>query len=99
MGVQDAQARVGGGAAAAGGSTHGGGGQTFSYPVEVADGRRLTISWSQGENPMAVAQRFATENMIGGDELQDIANFVAQASGMPPPAAAPAPAAISQEQV
>merc|ERR1712039_590391 len=74
--VQDAQARVGGGAAAAGGSTHGGSGQRFSYPVEVADGRRLTISWSQGENPQAVAQRFATENMIGGDELQDIANFV-----------------------
>lgn len=27
------------------------GGKDFNYPVEVADGRRLTISWNRGENP------------------------------------------------
>ena len=28
-----------------------GGNKEFNYPVEVADGRRLTISWNRGENP------------------------------------------------
>ena len=28
-------------------------GKEFNYPVEVADGRRLTISWNRGENPQA----------------------------------------------
>merc|ERR1712048_669426 len=72
-------------------SSSGGGqtGQTYSYPVEVMDGRRLTITWTHGENPMAVAQRFAAQNMIPAQELPDIVNFVAQVQGSAPAAAAP----------
>jgi hypothetical protein len=70
----------------------GGTGRTHSYPVEVQDGRKLTIAWTEGEDPMTVAQRFAAENMIPSYELQDIVNFIHQAQGIPPPTAAAAPA-------
>mmetsp|Transcript_7416 Transcript_7416/g.17557 ORF Transcript_7416/g.17557 Transcript_7416/m.17557 type:complete len:629 (+) Transcript_7416:43-1929(+) len=90
------QGGVGTGAGAAAG------GPTISHPVEVADGRRLTITWTQGEDPMTVARRFAAQHMIGMDELPVIANFVAQVQGSAAPAAAPmgAPSApISAEMV
>mmetsp|Transcript_75165 Transcript_75165/g.178634 ORF Transcript_75165/g.178634 Transcript_75165/m.178634 type:complete len:636 (+) Transcript_75165:175-2082(+) len=96
--VQQQQQQAGG--AGLGGGGGGGAGQAaFSYPVEVADGRRLTISWNPGEDPTAVAQRFAREHAIPPAELQDIANFVAQVSGMPAPAApaVAAPVTISAE--
>ena len=54
----------------------------FNFPVEVADGRRLTISWNRGDDPQQVALRFAQQHGgIGAAELPDIANFVQQASG------------------
>jgi len=94
MSQAGAQAGQGGAPAAQGGRTH-------SYPVEVADGRRLTIQWTHGEDPIAVAQRFAMANMIQAAELQDIASFVAQVQGSAPPAAAAPQAAapISAESI
>lgn len=38
-----------------------GGGKDFNYPVEVADGRRLTISWNRGENPQEPPGHEATD--------------------------------------
>ncbi|CAE7360294.1 lub1 [Symbiodinium pilosum] len=59
----------------------------FNFPVEVADGRRLTISWNRGEDPQQVALNFARQHGgIGAAELPDIANFIQQASGSPAPA-------------
>eukprot|EP00971_Amphidinium_carterae_P057324 1133547-Amphidinium_carterae.1 len=70
----------------------GGGQSDFNYPVEVADGRRLTISWNRGEDPMQVAQRFASQHQIPINEVQDIAGFVRQVSGSPvAPSVAQAP--------
>lgn len=102
--VAQAQAQAAAGAGAGGAGGGGGGGQTYSYPVEVADGRRLNISWTRGEDPTAVAQRFATQHMIPAAELQDIANFVAQVQGGPAPAPAaqapaPAPVAVTPEAI
>eukprot|EP00928_Gymnodinium_smaydae_P023491 TRINITY_DN19368_c0_g4_i1.p1 TRINITY_DN19368_c0_g4~~TRINITY_DN19368_c0_g4_i1.p1 ORF type:complete len:674 (-),score=113.19 TRINITY_DN19368_c0_g4_i1:148-2097(-) len=58
----------------------------FSFPVEVMDGRRLTISWNRGDNPQQVATQFAMQHGgIGPAELPDIVNFIQQASGGPSP--------------
>mmetsp|Transcript_129839 Transcript_129839/g.315391 ORF Transcript_129839/g.315391 Transcript_129839/m.315391 type:complete len:609 (+) Transcript_129839:67-1893(+) len=54
-------------------------GPSLTFPVEVADGRRLTISWSIGEAPDQVAVRFAAQHGIAENELPEIANFVRQA--------------------
>ncbi|CAK9056082.1 unnamed protein product, partial [Durusdinium trenchii] len=65
----------------------------FNFPVEVADGRRLTISWNRGENPQEVALNFARQHGgIAANELPDIANFVQQASGTAGPAMSVQPA-------
>jgi len=72
-----------------GGSTGGaaGGQYDFTYPVEVADGRRLNICWNRGDDPQAVALNFARQHGgIAANELPDIVNFIQQASGMPAPA-------------
>eukprot|EP00435_Cladocopium_sp_Y103_P017077 s2879_g4.t1 len=72
------------------------GGKDFNYPVEVADGRRLTISWNRGENPQEVALNFARQHGgIAANELPDIVNFISQVSG----SAAPAPAMSVQPAV
>eukprot|EP00929_Paragymnodinium_shiwhaense_P048779 TRINITY_DN24621_c0_g1_i1.p2 TRINITY_DN24621_c0_g1~~TRINITY_DN24621_c0_g1_i1.p2 ORF type:complete len:679 (+),score=221.32 TRINITY_DN24621_c0_g1_i1:62-2098(+) len=96
------KAAMGGGAAQATGGG-GAGSFDFSYPVEVADGRRLTISWNRGDNPQEVAMNFARQHGgIAGNELPDIENFISQVSGGPaaPMAmqveAAPSPAAQQQ---
>jgi len=52
---------------------------TLSFPVEVADGRSLQISWMRGEDPMTVALGFAQEFGIQADELATIADFVRHA--------------------
>mmetsp|Transcript_49150 Transcript_49150/g.114948 ORF Transcript_49150/g.114948 Transcript_49150/m.114948 type:complete len:629 (-) Transcript_49150:75-1961(-) len=85
---------------AASGPAMGGGQSDFNYPVEVADGRRLTISWNRGEDPMQVAQRFASQHQIPINEVQDIAGFVRQVSGSPvAPSVAQAPVTVSAESV
>ncbi|CAE7210708.1 lub1 [Symbiodinium microadriaticum] len=77
----------------------------FNFPVEVADGRRLTISWNRGDNPQQVALDFAKQHGgIGAAELPDIAHFVQQASGpatsfQQAPAAAPAVTPAMQQQL
>lgn len=52
----------------------------LSYPVELGDGRKLTISWNRDESPEEVAAKFATENQIGADELPSIIGFVQHAN-------------------
>ena len=54
-----------------------------SYPEEVADGRRLTISWNKGQEPQEVAMSFAQTHGIGAAELPDIVAFIQQVSGSP----------------
>eukprot|EP00434_Breviolum_minutum_P020310 symbB.v1.2.017913.t1/scaffold1404.1/size168536/8 len=77
-----------------------GGNKEFNYPVEVADGRRLTISWNRGENPQEVALNFARQHGgIAANELPDIVNFITQVSGSAagPPAIPAVPAAMQQQ--
>eukprot|EP00931_Biecheleriopsis_adriatica_P007268 TRINITY_DN108575_c0_g1_i1.p1 TRINITY_DN108575_c0_g1~~TRINITY_DN108575_c0_g1_i1.p1 ORF type:complete len:654 (-),score=184.84 TRINITY_DN108575_c0_g1_i1:19-1980(-) len=63
-----------------------GGAKDFNYPVEVADGRKLTISWNRGDNPQEVAVNFARQyGGIAANELPDIVNFIQQVSGGPAP--------------
>lgn len=49
------------------------------FPVELEDGRRLTIAWNEGEAPRAVAEKFALSHGIACDELHTIEAFVIQA--------------------
>jgi len=51
----------------------------LSFPVEVEDGRRLVISWNQGDDPLQVANSFAHENYIPMDEIPTIIAFVEHA--------------------
>jgi len=53
--------------------------EALSFPVEVADGRSLQISWMHGEDPMTVALGFAQEFGIQADELATIVDFVRHA--------------------
>jgi len=85
-----------------------GAGKDFNFPVEVADGRRLTISWNRGEDPQAVALNFARQHGgIAADELPDIVAFVQQAGAGAAAASAPAtaqqapgvPVALQQQAV
>ena len=47
-------------------------GKDFNYPVEVADGRRLTISWNRGENPEAEPDGSWVVSLdFGGESCQD----------------------------
>eukprot|EP00440_Ansanella_granifera_P035789 gb/GFBE01038823.1/.p1 GENE.gb/GFBE01038823.1/~~gb/GFBE01038823.1/.p1 ORF type:complete len:205 (+),score=49.06 gb/GFBE01038823.1/:1-615(+) len=98
--MQTMQQQVGSGGGAAAG---GGGAKDFNYPVEVADGRKLTISWNRGDNPQEVALNFARQNGgIAANELPDIVNFIQQVSGGPAPMTfqqAPAVDAAIQERL
>lgn len=51
----------------------------FSFPVEVEDGRRLVISWNQGDEPLQVAASFVREHGIPIEEIPTIISFVEQA--------------------
>lgn len=79
------------------------GGKDFNYPVEVADGRRLQISWNRGDDPQAVALAFARQHGgIAANELPDIVNFIQQVSGgpaSPPVFAQQAPAAPPSPEI
>merc|ERR1719498_179488 len=67
--------------------------KTFVFPVEIGDGRKLTISWNKGDNHHLVAQAFAAEHGIGMDELHAAAEAAATE------AQAAAAAATPEQQV
>jgi len=54
----------------------------LSYPVEVGDGRQLTISWNRDDSPEEVATKFAIENQIGAAELPSIIGFIQHANNV-----------------
>merc|ERR1740129_336382 len=54
----------------------------LSFPVEVGDGRQLTISWNHGDDAQLVSLRFAEQHGILPDELPTIAGFVCQAMSL-----------------
>jgi len=49
----------------------------FCFPVEVGDGRRLSIAWNKGDMAEDVAQTFALAHGIEPDELSTIRAFMA----------------------
>jgi len=51
----------------------------MTFPVEVGDGRCLTISWNHGDDAQRVAQMFAQQHGILPDEISTIEAFVQQA--------------------
>lgn len=53
-----------------------------TFPVEVGDGRSLTISWNHGDDAHDVARKFADEHGIFSDEIQVIEAFVHQAADL-----------------
>ena len=55
---------------------------TLAFPVEVADGRRLTISWSSGADARAVAEAFAAEHRLPAEDKEDIVAFVHTAEAL-----------------
>jgi len=61
-------------------------GETMSFPVEVADGRKLQIQWQRGEDPATAAARFAQEHAIQYDELAAIIDFIRHAEQITPSA-------------
>merc|ERR1712023_99874 len=50
----------------------------MTFPVEVGDGRRLTIAWNRSDCPADVARKFAQAHDIASDELPTIEAFVLQ---------------------
>merc|ERR1711865_739356 len=75
----------------------------LTFLVEVADGRRLVISWRKGDDINAVASHFAVEHHICSDELGEIVQFLLHAErqatgGCSIAAAAPAAAGTHAEQ-
>lgn len=52
----------------------------FNFPVEISDGRRLTISWNKTDDPHDVAAEFATQHHILADEVPAIIEFVEHAN-------------------
>jgi len=63
----------------------------MTFPVEVGDGRRLTLSWNHGDDAQRVAQMFAQQHGILPDEISTIEAFVQEACALQ--AAAPASSA------
>merc|ERR1712062_773158 len=55
-------------------------------PVEVEDGRRLTISWNRSDDPQQVAVLFSQANAIPPAEIPQIAHFVQHATAVTAPA-------------
>jgi len=54
----------------------------LAFPVIVEDGRRLTISWNNGDDLDSVAALFAEAHGIPAEELSTIKAFLAQATTM-----------------
>merc|ERR1712070_723542 len=54
----------------------------FCFPVEIADGRRATISWNTGDDVSKVVNDFAHEHGIMQDELPAIQAFVEHANAV-----------------
>jgi len=54
----------------------------FAFPAIVEDGRRLTISWNNGDDLDSVAALFAEAHGIPAEELSFIKAFLAQATTM-----------------
>lgn len=69
----------------------------FSFPVELGDGRKLTISWNKSDSLEKVAVDFAAQHQIASDELPTIAGFMQHA--MAAAGAESAPAASDQMDV
>jgi len=53
--------------------------QLFTFPVQLGDGRQLTISWHKGDDHHTVANNFAAEHGIMDDELPVILSFLQHA--------------------
>merc|ERR1712193_118639 len=51
----------------------------LKFPVEVGDGRQLTIEWDCGADPNQVAYSFAQAHGIQPDEIPTIVAFVEHA--------------------
>jgi hypothetical protein len=56
--------------------------QLLEFPVEVADGRRLAISWPIGAEPRHVARVFATAHGLPVDDVEEIERFVRKAEAL-----------------
>jgi len=54
----------------------------MAFPVEVGDGRKLTIGWEHGDDPQQVAESFGARHGILPDELATIVEFVQHATAM-----------------
>jgi len=54
--------------------------RNFAFPVVVGDGRRLTIEWREGDEPVQVAWNFAAQHGISDEELPTIIAFVEHAN-------------------
>jgi len=50
----------------------------LSFPVEVADGRQLTINWNFDDQPEDVAKQFVLKHEIPLKEIPSIWNFIHQ---------------------
>lgn len=50
------------------------------YPVDVEDGRQLTIEWQMGQDVQQVAQNFAAAHNIPSEEIPTIVDFVNRAN-------------------
>lgn len=68
-----------------------------TFPVVVADGRRLEISWHTGDDHHAVAARFAAQHNIMSDEIATVLQFLAHAEQHAAAAAAFAPVANADQ--
>ena len=68
-------------------------GQVCTFPVELSEGGRLTISWRRGEAPEAVGLRFLTAHGLAVDQVPDVAAFVRRAEASLPPVVVPPVAA------
>ena len=63
-----------------GGSLQMGHGYDFSFPVEIGNDK-LTLQWNKGDDPYTVAITFLNANRLPSDQVDDIINFMASASG------------------
>eukprot|EP00668_Euglena_longa_P029892 GGOE01037272.1.p1 GENE.GGOE01037272.1~~GGOE01037272.1.p1 ORF type:complete len:670 (-),score=161.46 GGOE01037272.1:148-2136(-) len=72
----------------------------FTYPVEVADGRRLQLQWNRVDHAPTVAMAFALQHGIPSEELPDIIAFIQQVQGASPsaPVGRPAPMRTAAER-
>jgi len=71
--------------------------QLLTFPVVVADGRNLDISWRKGDDHNAVATSFAAQHNIMSDEIPAVLDFLAHAEQHAAAVAASAPAAHAEQ--